>query len=75
MSLLDKIGIYNSETLMTKEQKSLIIECLTGTGGFEVAMEYLLKMKVVKKRSPYIEKKLREFLKEIREQCEEMTYD
>jgi hypothetical protein len=60
---------------LTKQQKELVVEEITGFGGFEAAMAYLLKLNAAKKRTKKLEKELWEFLSEVRVALEEISQD
>ena len=43
---------------LSHKNQELVVEAITGTEGYEVAMKYLLDLKCFKKRTPRVEKEL-----------------
>ena len=58
---------------LTKEQKNLIVECITGFDGEEAAINYLLRLEALKELTPKKREEIAAFLGECRQGLEEIA--
>ena len=52
--------------MLSHKKQELVCEAITGNEGFEVAINYLLKVGAFKKRTPKVEKELWKYFSSLR---------